>query len=573
MPLPRFPRLRSRSIAGLGLLAASSAAVTWAADTPRLILDMVHHNPGEARYESRYNQPSVLEEMGYNGKVYFLFESPVLAIDWSTVAPDIFPVGSGGRAWIDTKAREIDAQHQACLDAGIDAYAQSDLVLLPKALIARLGVARTYGDPRDPKTRELLRAMVAETFDRFPRLAGLVVRIGETYLHDAPHHQGHINAKNDADATIIPLVRLLRDEVCEKRGRRLIFRTWLAFDKDLDTYLKVGAAVEPHPLLAFGVKHCEGDFHRGNPFSRILGQGRHPQVVEVQCAREYEGKGAYPNYVAHGVIEGFEEHPTPPVPGGPRNLRELARDHPETFAGLWTWTRGGGWRGPYIRNELWPDLNAWVLARWAADPAVPEETLFRRYAAERLGLTGEDVDRFRRLCLLSASATLRGKASARSEMAPWWSRDDGINRPPLPKNPEARARVLADQAEAVRQWREIVALGDAIAFPDPRTADFVRVSTRYGHSLFRIYRAVCELVAAEDDPDALRAWLPLYDEAWAAHRALPALSPQCASLYNEASAPVGPFGEGVEKIIPLLRARAAATPPPPNPPSGLQTTP
>ena len=33
--------------------------------------------------------------------------------------------------------------------------------------------------------------------------------------------------------------------------------------------------------------------------------------------------------------------------------------------GLWTWTRGGGWWGPYIHgNEQWVDLHARVLAKW-----------------------------------------------------------------------------------------------------------------------------------------------------------------------------------------------------------------
>jgi hypothetical protein len=33
--------------------------------------------------------------------------------------------------------------------------------------------------------------------------------------------------------------------------------------------------------------------------------------------------------------------------------------------GLWTWTRGGGWWGPYIHgNEQWIDLHFQVLARW-----------------------------------------------------------------------------------------------------------------------------------------------------------------------------------------------------------------
>lgn len=72
-------------------------------------------------------------------------------------------------------------------------------------------------------------------------------------------------------------------------------------------YQYISDQVEPHPNLVIAIKHCEGDFHRGNPFSKVLGLGRHQQLVEVQCAREYEGKGAYPNYIARGVIEGFEE--------------------------------------------------------------------------------------------------------------------------------------------------------------------------------------------------------------------------------------------------------------------------
>ena len=44
------------------------------------------------------------------------------------------------------------------------------------------------------------------------------------------------------------------------------------------------------------------------PFNPTLGIGRHRQIVEVQCQREYEGKGAYPNYVVKGVVEGFEEN-------------------------------------------------------------------------------------------------------------------------------------------------------------------------------------------------------------------------------------------------------------------------
>lgn len=51
-------------------------------------------------------------------------------------------------------------------------------------------------------------------------------------------------------------------------------------------FLAVSNGVEPHANLIWSLKHCEGDFHRGNAFSKVLEQGRHPFIVEVRCARE-----------------------------------------------------------------------------------------------------------------------------------------------------------------------------------------------------------------------------------------------------------------------------------------------
>ena len=83
-----------------------------------LILDMVHNNPGEAPYQTNYNNPEVIKNMGYNGKVYFLFESPMLAINWESVDKDILPVGSEERKWADAKAAVIKKEQAACHQAG-----------------------------------------------------------------------------------------------------------------------------------------------------------------------------------------------------------------------------------------------------------------------------------------------------------------------------------------------------------------------------------------------------------------------------------------------------------------------
>ena len=85
---------RLLSILAFGLMVT----LVSAGDAPSpLILDMVHHNPGGERYVSRFEQPSVIKEMGYNGKVYFLFDSPTMGITWDAVDPAIFPKGSESR--------------------------------------------------------------------------------------------------------------------------------------------------------------------------------------------------------------------------------------------------------------------------------------------------------------------------------------------------------------------------------------------------------------------------------------------------------------------------------------------
>ena len=499
-----------------------------------LILDMVHNNPGEAPYQSVYNNPSVIKEMGYNGKVYFLFDSPALAINWESVDPDILPKGSDDRKWVDNKAKKIKKQEASCKEQGLDVYAMSDLILFPKRLIAKYHIEKTFDDPGNPITQKLIRAQIDEVFTQFPDLDGLVVRIGETYLQDAPYHKGGIKNKTNAEKTIIPLIKILRNEICVKYNKKLIFRTWLSFDKNLDTYMKVNDAIEPHPNLIFGVKYCEGDFHRANPFSKVIGQGRHKQIIEVQCAREYEGKGAYPNYIANGVIEGFEEYNRMPKEKI-KSLYEFVEKRPDLYAGVWTWSRGGGWNGPYIKNEMWCDLNAWVMAQWAKNPKQHEEFIFNRYAKERLKLKGKDVAAFRKLCLLSAEAVVRGRNTTYRDMNPWWTRDEGIGWPAPAKTDSGQIRNLKQKDESVAKWKEIVKLSKSIHWDNKETRNFVLGSAEYGYRLYTIYRTIVYMSDAEakGDVDGIKKWIKAYDKAWVSYKKLPAQYSSLATLYKQ----------------------------------------
>ncbi|WP_158850720.1 hypothetical protein [Algibacter sp. L1A34] len=502
-------------------------------DNP-LILDMVHHNPGETPYDSKYNDPAVIKEMGYNGKVYFLFESPALAINWESVDKDILPKGTEDRKWVDAKAAQIKKMHAACKAEDMAIYAMSDLVLFPKRLIAKYGIEKTFGNPNDPLTEKLIRAQINEMFDQFPDLDGLVVRIGETYLHDAPYHLGAIEDKKNPEKTISPLINILREEICVKRDKQLIFRTWGAFDTKLDDYMEVSNAVEPHKNLIISIKHCEGDFHRSNSFSKVIGQGRHRQIIEVQSAREYEGKGAYPNYIANGVIDGFEEHARMPEERI-NSIQEFVDTKPELYAGVWTWSRGGGWDGPYVKDEMWCDLNSWVMAQWGQNTDKTEEFIFNRYATERLHLEDEDVAKFRKLCLLSAEAVVRGRNSTYRDMNPWWTRDQGIAWPMVVKGDLEQKRNLAQKDESIVKWKEIVKLAKSIDWPNEETKNHAIGSSEYGLKLYKIYRALVYMKYADDNGNTkdVKKWIKAYDKAWRNYNKLAKAYSTIATLYTE----------------------------------------
>jgi len=434
----------------------------------------------------------------------------------------------------------------------------ADLILFPTRLFEKYNIQETFGDPTNPQTQKLLRAQVDEMFKQFPNFDGLVVRIGETYLQDAPYHKGSIHNKQNAETTIIPLMQLLREEICVKRKKQLIFRTWWAFDVDLNTYTKVSESVEPHKNLVLAIKHCEGDFFRSNPFSKVIGEGRHRQIIEVQCAREYEGKGAYPNYIAHGVIEGFEEHAGLPE-GRINSIREFTEKKPELFAGIWTWTRGGGWDGPYIKNEMWCDLNAWVMTQWARDTSQSEEAVFNRYAKERLGLKGDDnIKAFRRLCILSADAVVRGRYSTHRDMDTGWTRDHCIGWPATPKKEIARKRNLRQKDESIVMWKEVVTLAERIQWPDAKTRNHAIGSSYYSLRLYDIYRSLVYLSDAEyrKDEEAMKQWIQVYDTAWAAYKKLPAQYPELATLYDQNYARY--TRPTAHSVVNKLRARLAA---------------
>ncbi len=527
------------------------------------ILDYVHHNPGEAPFVSKFLTPSFLLDRGFNGRVLNLHAQAIATFE--SIDPEVCPLGSESRKWADDYAEHIREEISKTKDAGLACYAWTDFVVMPRTLMERyreeiVSTIKTEHDAdvkgefspdiHQPFVQNLVSTQIDEIFEKLPELDGLVVRVGETYLHDMPHHTGGDPIVNGVESHLV-MLDLLRECVCVKHGKRLIYRTWLSgIDEDAEQYEAVSKQVEPHPLLMLSIKHCIGDFHRAHPFSPPLGLGQHPQIVEVQCQREYEGKGAYPNYIADAVINGFEEYDYLMPAGSKRSLRELV-DLPQ-FAGVWTWSRGGGWQGPYIQNEFWCDANAWVLAQWAKNQQANCDDLLCQFFAKH-DFDQNDQETLVKLSHLSTQAVLRGVASIKGGHNTLWTRDHYIGGVEDEGGYMDRAvteivkadrveEIIAERASSVVLWKQIVELADSLSSGAEDLQEFIRVSSRYGLHCYEVYLEAWTAMLLEkkavlmDEPipwDRIHASIVKYDKAWQQWHQLKEDHPLCSSLYQD----------------------------------------
>ncbi len=533
------------------------------------ILDMVHNNPGEPPTISKYNDPGHVKKVGYNGMVTQWNVS--CAIDYDNFEKDLVPKNSKERRWIENHASDIDKKLKKIDSVGMNVYAFTDVFVVPEAIWSKygnkIGDVETnfhgYGgditNVRKPSIQyelveELMKAQVNGIFDRFPSIDGLVIRFGETYLHDTPYHMGGKPLRQGAEGIEdhVKLLNLLREEVCVKRNKKIFYRTWDFgwFHTNPEVYLSITDRIQTHENLVFSIKHTKGDFLRHFPFNPTIGIGKHPQVVEVQCQREYEGKGAHPNYIAEAVINGFEEYE------GLEGISDL-KSHPN-FKGVWTWSRGGGWKGPYISNELWCDLNAFVLSKWSQDTTRSEVEIFDEYTRE-LELSEEDGRTFRQISLLSPKGVLYGRSSMLVKINPWWIRDQfmgGLTTDEFNDHTDEAwgklnesfaeildkgivDEILAEKSKAVNMWNEMEVMSASITSGSKDFRDYLNVSCRYGRIKYEIIQQAWVIMlkgiegekSGEFDKDAIHKAYQNYRLLWEEFESLKTNNVQCASLY------------------------------------------
>merc|ERR1712096_277566 len=106
----------------------------------------------------------------------------------------------------------------------------------------------------------------------------------------------------------VSCLAFLREELCVRRNKQVIFRTWDTypgrFHANPEYYLAVTNRIEPHKNLVFSIKHTAIDYWHRVRFNPTLGIGKHPQAVENDVMRNYDGNGAFPHYTGAGIVDG-----------------------------------------------------------------------------------------------------------------------------------------------------------------------------------------------------------------------------------------------------------------------------
>ena len=526
----------------------------------KYVMDFVHNNLGLPPRVSKFNNTEFLESLGYNGTTPHWYVQ--CGITYDSLEEGIVPEGSDERKWILANAEKLKKQIKEAKKADVELYPFTDFLVVPESVWEKYGKqmvadefvdkvdAENYRKPdiRKEMTQKMLRIQIDEIFKTFPELDGLMLRFGETYLHDTPYHLGNSPLRR-GELSIpdnIELIKLMREEVCVKRNKKLFYRNWVhdIFQYDPETYLTVTNQVEPHPNLIFAIKHTHGDFLRTHQFNQIIGKGQHQQVVEVQCQREYEGKQAHPNYIAKSVIDGFEEYDYLMEQDQPQCLNDVKDS--AVFSGVWTWSRGGGWLGPHLKNEFWAEQNAYVMAKWAQNTSRTEEEIFTEFAKYK-GFSDVDIPKLREISLLSVKAVLRGKYSRYGRVSGLWTRDHfmrGLGRLKGFFNQVMKEglveKVLAEKKESVDMYKRMVDLAQQIETKDESLNEFLRTSTEYGRIKYEIIEKgwIVMLLGhigdetGEYDKERIRKAIVRYDELWEEWKELEENSPSCATIYE-----------------------------------------
>lgn len=346
-----------------------------------MLIDMIHDNHGEPAFKTRYRDPSVLKAYGYEAVV---IPDALVVTPWAhrTGASVAGPTTYTSIAEMEAS---VDRRIKTATDAGMKVFLYGDAFLIPRHVV--------QASPKDylcddgsgrlcaGKTAvwQAMETLVRDVFKHWPQASGLIMRTGEVYPEATPHMVGSaLHESNCPHCRGISYVERMRrfihsmyHVVVSEMNRTYVHRAWqrsssgATMHDDPAVYREVMSSLPVSDKLYISFKYTRGDFRPGLGWNPCIALDQRPKWVEFQCEREFEGKGAIPNYQApiwREFITSLQAaHPTSPT------------------ISLWGWSRGGGWGGPYIQREEWVDANVFALATLSRHPAHSAEQIAREW--------------------------------------------------------------------------------------------------------------------------------------------------------------------------------------------------
>lgn len=378
-----FPGVATTAVRSLRLRTASLFIPMWMLLLLALVPVSALPEAFPIRIGSGETDLSRYREYGYN--VALMGNITQLAT-YEGVAPGVLPPGNALRTRIEQNRRDFSRSLRQAAALGLKVCLSTDEILLPTAILERF--SDRISTPQDPKKVdlgregfwEIYRAKYREVLRDFPEIAYVMVRTGENYSYLLDGYSGQLIAERTSERTrseayIRNMQRLIHETrriVVDEFGRQLIWRTWdlgnHGFHASTEVYDRVLAGISERKGLIFSIKYTQTDYWRYNDFNPNIGRGGVDQIVEFQCAREYEGKGAFPDYVGEEHAEAM------------RKARKLGAK------GVWIWNFGGGWGGPHLEQDRWVRLNIDATARLAVDPDQSPRALAEAWAAKEFGV-------------------------------------------------------------------------------------------------------------------------------------------------------------------------------------------
>jgi hypothetical protein len=343
--------------------------------------DATHAGP-QIRMGSGEKDLARYRQYGYNAAELGTFTG---LATFEKAAPGALQPGSALRSAIDRSRRKAREEMREAKELGLAPCYNTDEILLPTAVLESLGKRITLDN--DPKRIDLnkdafwdlYREKYREVLRDFPEIAYVQVRTGENYSFLTDGYTGQLiaeetSATQRSDTYIRNMQRLInetRKVVVDEFGRKLIWRTWdlgaHGFHANPAVYDRIVAGIPNRKGLILSVKFTRGDFWSYMEFNPTVGRDGVDQIIEFQCAREYEGKGAYPNYLGEVHAEAL------------RRARALGAK------GVSIWDFGGGWGGPFLKSDRWVRLNIEATAKLAENPDLSPRELAEEWAAKEFG--------------------------------------------------------------------------------------------------------------------------------------------------------------------------------------------